>query len=145
MDTGSSITTIGRMLRRRAIAANDTQSHTRVDPELRLPKTASLVIIIVSNLLLQVRSRCCIRCLQTLNDRKISFFIIVSSANAYVQHLGGTSVLSGVTLGVPTVCAALVIRELQCDSLNVTEFSIDGYATALMMKYDQGMLSSYFI
>ncbi|KIM88792.1 hypothetical protein PILCRDRAFT_239071 [Piloderma croceum F 1598] len=91
----------GSVFRRRPTAV-DSQLQTTPDPELKLPKTSSLVIIIISNLLLQV-----------------SFFIIVSSSNAYIEHLGGTSVLSGVTLGIPTVFAGLVLLP--------------------MMKYDRGM------
>lgn len=45
----------GGMLRRRSTVV-DSQVQTTPDPELKLPKTSSLIIIITSNLLLQVNS-----------------------------------------------------------------------------------------
>ena len=51
---------IGSILRRRprvAVDDVDVQPQTTPDPELKLPKTSSLVIIITSNLLLQVTHR----------------------------------------------------------------------------------------
>src|ERR1700733_14889818 len=45
---------IRSILRRRPIAVDEAQSQAIFDPELKLPKTISLVIIITSNLLLQV-------------------------------------------------------------------------------------------
>ncbi|KAF7975180.1 hypothetical protein HWV62_10228 [Athelia sp. TMB] len=85
---------IRSLIRRRHLETSESSAHlqTSIDPELRLPNTASLVILLTSHLLLQ-----------------ISFFIPVSSANSYVQHLGGTSVFSGVTLGVPVVAAGLIL------------------------------------
>ncbi|KAG6878883.1 hypothetical protein C0992_006896, partial [Termitomyces sp. T32_za158] len=65
------------------------------DPELRLPKRASLVIMISANVLLQ-----------------ISFFIIVSSSNEYALHLGGTSTFSGIVIGVPTLFSGLALIPL---------------------------------
>lgn len=53
-------TMIGSILRRRprvAVDDADVQPQTTPDPELKLPKTSSLVIIITSNLLLQVTHR----------------------------------------------------------------------------------------
>ncbi|KAG6832774.1 hypothetical protein H0H87_000427 [Tephrocybe sp. NHM501043] len=74
--------------------------HARVvaraqDPELKLPKRASLVIMISANTLLQ-----------------ISFFIIVSSSNEYALHLGGTSTFSGIVIGIPTVFSGLALIPL---------------------------------
>ncbi|KAF8993433.1 major facilitator superfamily domain-containing protein [Cyathus striatus] len=65
------------------------------DPEYKLPKISSLVIIIVANVLLQ-----------------ISFFIIVSSSNEYAKHLGGSSTFSGVVIGIPTVFSGLMLIPL---------------------------------
>ncbi|PBL03464.1 MFS general substrate transporter [Armillaria gallica] len=65
------------------------------DPELKLPQLPSLVIIITSNLLIQ-----------------ISFFIIVSSSNDYAIYLGGNSTFSGVVIGIPTVFAAIAVVPL---------------------------------
>ncbi|KAI0643242.1 MFS general substrate transporter [Trametes meyenii] len=56
---------------------------------------ASLIIIIVSNVLLQ-----------------LTFFSIVSSSNEYAQHLGGTSTFSGLVIGIPTVFSGLALLPL---------------------------------
>ncbi|KAF8645989.1 hypothetical protein AX16_007416 [Volvariella volvacea WC 439] len=63
-----------------------------VDPEFKLPDLASLVTIILGNGLAQ-----------------ISFFIIVSAASAYAEHLGGTATFSGLTIGIPTAFAGLAL------------------------------------
>ena len=89
MEIASSIPTVQHIFWWRPIVINNVQSCTSIDMELRLPKMASLVIIIICNLLLQVGSYCFIRHLKTLINTKISFFIIVSSSNTYVQHFGG--------------------------------------------------------
>ncbi|KAI8995230.1 major facilitator superfamily domain-containing protein [Trametes punicea] len=56
---------------------------------------ASLVIILLSNVLLQ-----------------LTFFVIVSSSNEYAKHLGGTSTFSGLVIGIPTVFAGLALIPL---------------------------------
>ncbi|KAF5361120.1 hypothetical protein D9758_009088 [Tetrapyrgos nigripes] len=66
-----------------------------VDSELVLPKMASLVIVLLSNMFMQ-----------------ISFFIVVSSSNEYAKHLGGTSTFSGVVIGIPTVFSGLTLIPL---------------------------------
>ncbi|KIY63068.1 MFS general substrate transporter [Cylindrobasidium torrendii FP15055 ss-10] len=66
------------------------------DGEFKLPKFASRVIILSSNLLLQM-----------------SFFIIVSSSNEYANHLGGDSTFSGVVIGIPTVFSGLALIPMQ--------------------------------
>ncbi|RDB18451.1 hypothetical protein Hypma_000260 [Hypsizygus marmoreus] len=71
------------------------ESTRDVDPELKLPKMASLVIVIAANVLLQ-----------------ISFFIIVSSSNEYALHLGGTSTFSGIVIGIPTLFSGLALVPL---------------------------------
>ncbi|KAF9005043.1 major facilitator superfamily domain-containing protein [Cyathus striatus] len=73
----------------------DGQTLHSVDPDYKLPKTSSLIIIIVCNILLQ-----------------ISFFIIVSSTNEYAKHLGGSSTFSGVVIGIPTVFSGLTLIPL---------------------------------
>ncbi|THH32663.1 hypothetical protein EUX98_g1487 [Antrodiella citrinella] len=65
------------------------------DPEFMLPKRRSLVIIIMTNVLLQ-----------------ISFFIIVSSSNLYSEHLGGTSTFSGIVIGIPTLISGICLIPL---------------------------------
>ncbi|THU88223.1 MFS general substrate transporter [Dendrothele bispora CBS 962.96] len=65
------------------------------DPELILPKTSSLIIILLANMFMQ-----------------ISFFIVVASSNAYAQHLGGTATFSGVVIGIPTVFSGITLIPL---------------------------------
>ncbi|KAI0764154.1 MFS general substrate transporter [Trametes elegans] len=77
-----------------AVEANENGA-TLLDDELKLPKMASLVIIILSNVLLQ-----------------LTFFIIVSSSNEYAQYLGGTSTFSGLVIGIPTVFSGLALLPL---------------------------------
>ncbi|KAI0328973.1 MFS general substrate transporter [Cubamyces sp. BRFM 1775] len=71
------------------------EGQQRVDDDLKLPKMASLVIILLSNVLMQ-----------------LTFFIIVSSSNEYAQHLGGTSTFSGLVIGIPTLFAGLALLPL---------------------------------
>ncbi|KAF8332157.1 major facilitator superfamily domain-containing protein [Amanita rubescens] len=66
-----------------------------LDPELALPKLASLAIVLIANLLLQ-----------------ISFFVIIPSSNEYAQYLGGNSTFSGLTIGIPTIFAGLALIPL---------------------------------
>ncbi|KAI1788585.1 MFS general substrate transporter [Ganoderma leucocontextum] len=75
--------------------ADETTISPEVDEELKLPKTASLVIVLLSNVLLQ-----------------ITFFVIVSSSNDYAQHLGGTSTFSGLVIGIPTAVSGLTLLPL---------------------------------
>ncbi|PIL34292.1 hypothetical protein GSI_03067 [Ganoderma sinense ZZ0214-1] len=75
--------------------ADETTISPEIDEELKLPKTASLVIVLLSNVLLQ-----------------ITFFIIVSSSNDYAQHLGGTSTFSGLVIGIPTAVSGLTLLPL---------------------------------
>ncbi|KAF8621395.1 hypothetical protein AX15_007848 [Amanita polypyramis BW_CC] len=65
------------------------------DPELILPRHTSVGIIVIVSTLLQ-----------------LSFFIIIPSSNDYAQYLGGNSVLSGLTIGIPTAVSALVLFPL---------------------------------
>lgn len=80
------------------------------DPELKLPRKPSLVIILLANALLQ-----------------ISFFIIVSSSNEYAQHLGGTATFSGVVIGIPTVFSGLTLLPLM-------KYDKGGYALPLHLS-----------
>ncbi|KAF9225314.1 MFS general substrate transporter [Gyrodon lividus] len=82
-----------QLLRRSTIyrARNAGDDHDG-DPDFKLPKMASLVIIIVYNIMLQ-----------------LSFFIIVSSSNKYAEYLGGNATFSGVVIGIPTVFAGLAL------------------------------------
>ncbi|OCH89966.1 MFS general substrate transporter [Obba rivulosa] len=65
------------------------------DGEYKLPRMASLVIVLLASALLQV-----------------SFFIVVSSSNQYAEHLGGTSTFSGLVIGIPTVFSGLALLPL---------------------------------
>ncbi|KAJ7113238.1 membrane transporter [Mycena crocata] len=65
------------------------------DPEMRLPDKTSLCIIIGTNALMQ-----------------FSFFVTVSSASAYAEHLGGSALFSGLTNGIPTAFSGLMLIPL---------------------------------
>ncbi|RDX45719.1 MFS general substrate transporter [Lentinus brumalis] len=75
--------------------ADETTISPERDEELKMPKKASLAIIILANVMLQ-----------------LTFFIIVSSSNDYAQHLGGTSTFSGLVIGIPTAIAAVTLLPL---------------------------------
>lgn len=62
------------------------------DEDFKLPPRASLVIILLHNLLLQ-----------------ISFFIVVSSSNVYAELLGGDATFSGIVIGIPTVFSGIAL------------------------------------
>ncbi|KAG6336241.1 hypothetical protein ID866_2860 [Astraeus odoratus] len=74
------------------------------DPEFKLPKRASLYIVIIMNTLLQV-----------------SFFIVVSSSNKYAEYLGGNASFSGLVIGIPTVFGGLAL-------IPMTRLDKGGYA-----------------
>ncbi|TFY50364.1 hypothetical protein EVG20_g11562 [Dentipellis fragilis] len=65
------------------------------DPELKLPKMSSLVVMIALNALSQV-----------------SFFIIVSSSSKYAEYLGGSATFSGLVIGIPVVFAGVALIPL---------------------------------
>ncbi|TEB25011.1 MFS general substrate transporter [Coprinellus micaceus] len=76
----------------------DTKSnsqHETVNDEFRMPKKASLIIVVLANILLQM-----------------SFFIIVSSSHEYAEYLGGNSTFSGVVIGIPTLFSGLALLPL---------------------------------
>ncbi|KAJ8095241.1 hypothetical protein PM082_010464 [Marasmius tenuissimus] len=77
------------------------------DPEFKLPRMASLTIILLANTLMQV-----------------SFFVVVASSNEYAHHLGGTSTFSGVVIGIPTVFSGLTLLPLM-------KYDRGGYAIPL--------------
>ncbi|KAF8882234.1 major facilitator superfamily domain-containing protein, partial [Infundibulicybe gibba] len=60
--------------------------------EFQLSDISSLLIIVLGN-----------------GVRQVSFFIIVSSASAYAEHLGGTATFSGLTIGIPTLFAGAAL------------------------------------
>ncbi|RPD58212.1 MFS general substrate transporter [Lentinus tigrinus ALCF2SS1-7] len=72
--------------------ADETTISPEIDEELKMPKKASLAIMILANVMLQ-----------------LTFFIIVSSSNDYAQHLGGTSTFSGLVIGIPTAVSGLTL------------------------------------
>jgi Zn-dependent protease len=96
---------------------DDGESNTArrdVDQETKLPKLASLIVIIAANTLLQVSPKFIqiTTCSECVGIAQISFFIIVSSSNEYAQRLGGTSTFAGVVIGIPTVFAGLSLLPL---------------------------------
>ncbi|KAJ3510442.1 hypothetical protein NLJ89_g4669 [Agrocybe chaxingu] len=60
--------------------------------EFKLPSRRSLFIIIAGNALFQ-----------------ITFFIVVSSASAYTEHLGGSPTFAGLIIGIPALCSGLAL------------------------------------
>lgn len=40
---------------------------------------------------------------------QFSFFIIVASASAYAEHLGGSAVFAGLAIGIPTVFSGFAL------------------------------------
>ncbi|KAL4243720.1 MFS transporter superfamily protein [Abortiporus biennis] len=82
------------VLRRRRVT-NERPQDDHQDPEFKLPKRSSLIIVIVLNLLMQ-----------------LSFFIIVSSSNLYAAHLGGSATFSGLVIGIPTLISGLCLLPL---------------------------------
>ncbi|KAF8149959.1 major facilitator superfamily domain-containing protein [Crassisporium funariophilum] len=62
------------------------------DSEFKLPSRSSLFVIIGGNALFQ-----------------FSFFIVVSSASAYAEFLGGSATFSGLTIGIPTVFSGIAL------------------------------------
>lgn len=84
------------------------------DSDFKLPKISSLVIVQLTSALLQVGPlvyRDVSSCNPILRP-KISFFIIVSSANLYAEHLGGSATFSGLVIGIPTVFSGLSLLPL---------------------------------
>ncbi|KAI0740470.1 MFS general substrate transporter [Earliella scabrosa] len=73
----------------------DETTSPEIDEELKLPKKASLVIVLLSNVMLQ-----------------LTFFSIVSSSNDYALYLGGTSTFSGLVIGIPTAVSGLTLLPL---------------------------------
>ncbi|KAF9647577.1 MFS general substrate transporter [Thelephora ganbajun] len=65
------------------------------NPEFKLPKMSSLVVVLMTNVLMQ-----------------ISFFIIVPSSSVYAGRLGGGETFSGLVIGIPTFISALTLMPL---------------------------------
>ncbi|KAL5492861.1 hypothetical protein ACEPAI_4309 [Sanghuangporus weigelae] len=76
----------------RAQASVENGAGVEVDPEFRLPRMSSLVIIIMLNVMSQ-----------------ITMFLPVSSASRYAEFLGGTATFSGLVLGIPVVFAGVAL------------------------------------
>ncbi|KAH9475840.1 hypothetical protein JR316_0011400 [Psilocybe cubensis] len=71
------------------IVDQDTPSQSH---EFKLPSWSSLFIIIGGNAVFQ-----------------LSFFIVVSSASVYAEHLGGSATFSGLTIGIPAFISGLAL------------------------------------
>ena len=96
----------------------DTKSdsqHETVNDEFRMPKKASLIIVVLANILLQVRlylSGFSPHHGIERHSSQMSFFIIVSSSHEYAEYLGGNSTFSGVVIGIPTLFSGLALLPL---------------------------------
>ena len=93
--------------------ADETTISPELDEELKMPKKASLAIMIMANVMLQVIvfGPSFLHSL-TASNTQLTFFIIVSSSNDYAQHLGGTSTFSGLVIGIPTAVSGLTLLPL---------------------------------
>lgn len=94
---------------------HESNQNVSVNPELKLPKLASLIIVLLTSGLLQVsifRWFISERTLIQPTPVQISFFIIVSSSNLYAEHLGGTATFAGLVIGIPTVFSGLTLIPL---------------------------------
>ncbi|KAF8816715.1 MFS general substrate transporter [Phlegmacium glaucopus] len=73
--------------------ANETQGQDAIErSEFKLPNLSSLFIIIGGNALSQ-----------------LSFFIVISSASIYAEHLGGSATFSGLTIGIPVIFSGIAL------------------------------------
>ncbi|KAF8131639.1 MFS general substrate transporter [Boletus edulis] len=84
--------------------------------EFKLPRTASLVIVIAYNMMLQ-----------------LSFFVVISSSGKYVEHLGGNATFSGIAIGIPTLISGIALFPM-------TRYDKGRYATALHIGCFTGLL-----
>ena len=93
--------------------ADETTISPELDEALKMPKKASLAIMIMANVMLQVIvfGPSFLHSL-TASNTQLTFFIIVSSSNDYAQHLGGTSTFSGLVIGIPTAVSGLTLLPL---------------------------------
>lgn len=87
------------------------------DGEFKLPKMRSLVIMLSTNVLLQVSSLCSgdgqsHPDIYLFYVSQTTFFIIVSSGSKYAEHLGGSSTFSGLVIGIPTVMSGIALVPL---------------------------------
>lgn len=62
------------------------------NPEFKLPKMSSLVVVLFANVFMQ-----------------LSFFIIIPSSSVYAESLGGGQTFSGLVIGIPTVVSTLTL------------------------------------
>ncbi|CAK5283418.1 unnamed protein product [Mycena citricolor] len=90
------------------------------DPELRLPPLTSVGIMLGSNALMQ-----------------FAFFVTVSSAALYAEHLGGSALFSGLTIGIPTVFSGLALIPL-------TRYDEGRYTRPLIAIYLSLFIGSIF-
>ncbi|TFK28352.1 MFS general substrate transporter [Coprinopsis marcescibilis] len=86
--------------------------------EFRLPAVRSLFVVIFGNVLFQ-----------------IMFFIIVSSASAYAEYLGGSATFSGLTIGIPPVFGGLAL-------LVTTRFDRGQYKACFQLAYASAILGN---
>ncbi len=111
------LSSLRRPQQRESESSSQLQESPQVDPELKLPPLPSLIIVLTASTLLQVclfTDAPTLECLAISNalSFQLSFFIIVSSSNAYAHHLGGTSTFAGLVIGIPTVFSGLTLLPL---------------------------------
>ncbi|KAF8170363.1 major facilitator superfamily domain-containing protein [Pholiota molesta] len=97
------------------ITSEDNQTE---NTEFKLPSLRSLFIILGGNALFQV-----------------SFFIVVSSASVYTQHLGGTAIFAGLTIGIPTIFSGIGL-------IFITRLDGKQYAKPLNIAYSAAILGN---
>ncbi|KAG6380755.1 hypothetical protein JVT61DRAFT_5138 [Boletus reticuloceps] len=124
---------IARVLLQRNASGNNTDELG--GEEFKLPRTASLVIVIAYNIMLQVRRYATTALLVSVTFvlRKLSFFVVISSSGKYVEHLGGNATFSGIAIGIPTLISGIALFPM-------TRYDKGRYATALHIGCFTGLL-----
>ncbi|KAJ3504443.1 hypothetical protein NLJ89_g7929 [Agrocybe chaxingu] len=114
----SEITGIVSATREAFIRRVDSEDSIPENSELKLPSRRSLFIVIGGNALFQ-----------------LSFFVIVSSASAYAEMLGGSATFSGLTIGIPTVCSGFAL-------IFITRLDGGQYNMAMNLSYAAMLLGN---
>ncbi|KAG8219390.1 major facilitator superfamily domain-containing protein [Butyriboletus roseoflavus] len=96
--------------------SNAPDSNELGGEEFKLPKMASLIIVIVYNIILQ-----------------LSFFILIPSSSKYAEYLGGNATFSGIVIGIPTLFGGIALIPL-------TKYDRGKYTMALHIGCFTGIL-----
>ncbi|PPQ78813.1 hypothetical protein CVT25_010682 [Psilocybe cyanescens] len=110
-EIGGIVATSRDVFVRRVDSSRDEDIDTFQNPELKLPSLRSLFVIIGGNAVFQ-----------------LSFFIVVSSASVYAEHLGGSATFSGLTIGIPTIFSGFAL-------IFITKYDGGQYAQPLTLAY----------